>query len=171
MSTVVFESYLKNWTDIRSSEVSKYERPNFVSTDLALDAFNKGIEIGRIEFEEKIKNAIIKDTQENIEIVVKSIKNLMNVFTEKKLDVYKLFINVTPNYSKVIVTVNPKQHYSETFEKFIDPLISDTENKYFKIDKNIEIFTLDESENLDLIRIKNDGYSFGFDIINEKPLY
>ncbi|MBU0487530.1 MAG: hypothetical protein KKD31_06210 [Bacteroidetes bacterium] len=169
--TSLFETYLKTWTETRSHDVSTYERPNYVSTDLALDAFEKGKELGKQSFIDELSEKVISMVKENITVASDSGKDIIGVLRENNLKAYKIFISVTPNNSKVIITVDKDEHYSVKFEEKIDPLIEYIENENRKAGRNIEIVTLDESSHLNLAKLKLDGFSFAFDIINEKSLF
>ena len=171
MSNTIFDSYLKSYAQTRASEVSETPKVNFVSTDVAIDFFEQGKKIGEQEFKKKLRESISIKVSTQINATLDVVKQINNIFKEKKFIANKLFLSLNLESSKILFTVPEEQHYSEDFMNLFYTISSDLEGSYSKNSFALHILAMDESDNLNTELLKADGYSFAFDLINEKKIY
>lgn len=169
MSTdAVFESYLKAFAKTRATEVSETPKINFVSTDIAIAFWEEGKKIGEQEFKKRLKEAAIKKFESQLTCTLDVVKQISNVFKEKKFVANKVFLAINIDVSKILVTIPENQHYSKEFMNLFYPLASELEDTYSEF--QLYVSAIDESDKLNMNLLKSDGYTFGFDLANEKKL-
>lgn len=171
MSNALFDTYLKSYAKTRTSEVSETPKVNFVSTDVAFGFFEEGIKLGEQEFKRKVKEQVEKKLQNQIASTSEVTKQISAVFKEKNYIANKLFLAINLDSSKILLTVPEDQHYKQDFMNLFYSLASDLESAYSKDDFCLSISAIDESENVNLSLLHSDGYTFGFDLINEKKIF
>jgi hypothetical protein len=167
----VFETYLKSYAITKASEVSKTPKINFVSTDVAFGFFEEGIKLGEREFKKRLAEKVQAKITKQIESTFDITKQLASVFKEKNYIANKLFIAINLGSSKILYSVPEDQHYKEDFMNLFYSLASELETSYSNEDFHLSISAIDESENINVNLLKSDGYTFGFDLINEKKLF
>jgi hypothetical protein len=167
----LFDTYIKTYAKNRAVEVSESPRVNFVSIDAAIDAFEHGKKIGVEEFKRKIKEEAIARFNKQIESTLQIVNQLLSVFKNKPFELNKLFLAINTDSSKILLTLPSKQHNSDKFMNLFYPLTSDLEDTYSKKGFQLNIFAVDESDQLNLELLKCDGYNFCYNIKENKKVF
>jgi hypothetical protein len=170
-NTNLFDTYLRSYAKTRASEVSETQKVNFVSTDIAIEFFEEGKKIGEQEFKKKLKESFEKRVKFQIDTTLEVVKQLGSVLNEKGYNAHKLFLSINTTTSKILITIPEAQHYTDAFMNLFYPLASDLEETHSSADFSLQLSAIDESEFLNIDLLKSDGYSFGYDLINETKLY
>lgn len=165
----VFDAYLKSYAKNRAEEVSESPKINFVSVDFAIDAFEKGKEAGVENFKEKIQNDTKKRINNQIDSTLETVNQLISIFSEKKYSLHKLFLAINSDSSKILFTLPENEHYSDEFMNMFYPLTHELEQaaKGF----HLNIYAIDETDNINTELLKCDGYNFCYDIKNSKKIF
>ena len=103
-------------------------------------------------------------------LVGDALTDFIKKISEKGFNPKKIFIKHNLNESMVLISIPESIHDSDEFINFVYPSISEIENKFLENNLNLDISFVDDTENLNITLIKDDGFSFVYDLTNQSEI-
>ncbi len=156
-----------NWAATRSDESVLEPTHGYYPFSIIAEAFEKGLEHGEKNLKEKVRSRFFS----NANLVVEAVKEAINKFSDLSFNPLKLFVNISFESSKIILTFDEGDYISDKFLDNAFELSSDLKLNYFDKGLNLDISYLIDSENINLNTLKSDGFEVALDLSNQRLLY
>ncbi len=155
---------LTSWIATRMDEVVWNHREGYYPFKIIAEAFEQGAEIGREAAEKEVKQRVRNVYYEKSTLVNKALTEILSSIIGKGYSLNKLFVKHSIEESSIIISVSENTHDNADFINYSYNAISIIEQKYLDLGLNLDISFVDETVNLNLEVIKNDGFEFAYDL-------
>jgi len=163
------EKNLIRWAATREDEVVFNPQKGFYSFDIVLDAYEQGKKIGEKEGEKTYKQKARDIYFNNLEKTNLALSEMIKTLVEYPCTPTKVFINHTITDTILIIAIDPQIHCEKEFiDKAYAKALELQEQYHGQF--NLDISFIDDTENLDLELLKDDGFAFQYDLEKNQPI-
>jgi hypothetical protein len=155
------------WAATRSDESVLEPTHGYYPFEIIAEAFEKGVEHGEKKLKEKVRSHFFSNANLAVEAVNEAIKK----FGTLSIYPLKLFVNISFESSKIILTFKEDVYTSDDFLNNAFDFSSDLKLNYFDKGLKLDISYLIDSDNLNLNILKSDGFEVALDLSTQKLLY
>ncbi|MDR0801616.1 hypothetical protein [Fluviicola sp.] len=164
------EKDVLEWIATRPDDVVFSPREGFFSFEMIVDAFVKGQEKGAANFKSEAEEKLRVKFLDNAKKGIDNYNLLADFLSGKKTQVEKLFLNNSLQGTSILVSIDPSVYTTDSINDFY-AFISKLEVTCFKEGFNLNIGFISESESIDYNLLKADGYTFAYNVKEQKKVY
>jgi hypothetical protein len=160
-------STIIEWAATRTDESVIDPTHGYYPFAIIAEAFEKGIEHGEKNLKEKVRGHFFS----NAGLVVEVVNKALAAFKELNFDAKKMFVNISFESSKIILTFDESTYVTDDFLIAAYDLSSELQLFYFDKGLKLDLSYLIDSKEINLEAIKSDGFEISIDLKTRKPIY
>lgn len=158
------------WAATRPDEIISEHRNGFYSADIVIDAYKEGYNKGTYAQSSSVKEHIRTAFYKKADLFSEAIIEAATILNNKGYSVQKIFLNHNLDESKVLITVDLDTSNNRDFIEYFYVSAQRIEEDYFSQKLSISIAFIGDSEDINFELLNSDGYTFGYDFKNKRPI-